>query len=55
MEILYMRGTSVIVITHFATVIPRVGDKVAIGDRKFEIAEIVWHIDNNKTWIEVQI
>ena len=55
MTIMYMRGTTTLVITQFATIIPRVGDKVVIGTRKFTIAEIVWHIDSDKTWIEVQI
>lgn len=54
MTLMYMRGTTTIAITQFAAAIPRVKDKVAIGNRKFEVIEIVWHIDNN-TWVEVQI
>lgn len=55
MDIMYMRGTSAIAVTRLATVIPRVGDKVQIGDRKLEIAEIIWHVGDHHTWIEVQI
>lgn len=54
MTIMYMRGDMTIAITQFATIIPRVKDKVAISNRKFEVAEVVWHIDND-TWVEVQI
>lgn len=54
MTIMYMRGTTTIAITQFATVIPRLKDKVEIGNRRFEVTGIVWHIDND-TWVEVQI
>jgi len=55
MTIIWMRGSATYAITQSATIIPKVGDKVAFGNGKFTIAEIIWHIDSNKLWIEVQM
>ncbi len=54
MEIFFMRGTQIIVITRNTSAIPRMGDFIAVDGVKVAVKEVIWHLDH-ETWVEVQI
>ncbi len=37
------------------TIIPKVGELVEISDIIYEVKNIVWHMSDVGTWIEVQV
>ena len=53
-DIFFMRGTQIIVITRNTSVIPRMGDFIEVDRIKVAVKEVIWHLDH-ETWVEVQI
>lgn len=54
LEIFFMRGTQVLVVSRNISAIPRIGDFVAVDNVKVAVKEVIWHLDHS-TWVEVQI
>ena len=55
MEILIMRGDKLFAVTHFASAIPRNGDTMLMDGVKVKVKEVIWHVEETRTWVEVQI
>lgn len=54
MEMFIMRDTTIFIVTHSATAIPRIGDTIMSDGVKVKVKDVIWHIEN-RTWVEIQI
>lgn len=55
MDILIKQGTSRIAGISNADAIPREGEKISVLSFVYVVDEIIWHIDDPKAWVEVQV
>ena len=55
LDIFYKIGDRTLARGHNAIIVPRSGDFVVMDGLKFAIKEVLWHLDDNYSWIEIQV
>lgn len=54
-EVHYLKGQQLWASTINATIFPRVGDTVYLGGVEVKVTDVIWHIETNKTWVDILI
>ncbi len=55
LDIFYKYGAHTMAQTINAVVVPRTGDFVVMNNLKHVIKEVIWHLNNGPSWIEIQV
>lgn len=55
MEMLIMRDTQILIVSRNVITIPRIGETLEMDNVRFKVKDVIWHLETNRTWFEVQV